>query len=818
MTSHGRLQAKHVVATGLIMNENLDLLKSLGLNSSTFSNQSSIVDAETQTHPKLRSAKIDIANIGTLKKQEAVVTVSRGEKAKFGTSIYEEYILEPKSKGFLAETEVSIPFIGQLSFYNPSKEDNSLEGNNYFNPFVAEAKNPNNIYFKGLNPTLPYARFSFSNLDLANSNVLNGFSYKTGKYNAITTNNVSNIFTGKSVAIYSKNFSIWNKNKLPGENQTQALNNFYLSFPNTISVWNYNAFNVPIKLAPYMNYGENADLNGIILISTGSNNNEKICYISPHKAGTGLFNTIVYANNAKTITRFNGNLLSSPSTINSKFPTGIILKTILVGSEYLNSGKCFPTGIRLRYSGESQITNTYSLQDYTKNKIPSNQFSPKEWNHPYKIDSNSHLRQDTPIKDTAYYEMYSGLYNASKTFNTGTWNGIIPPGVPFKIELVSCLYNNKIGTDTIIYPIYSGYGTFDSTDLKIYESLTAFNLNSGEEYINGTKVRISDGKNILSIGRGRGKDSSEAYKAAKENVKYILFSKFSNIIKNNIPDILYANKKLRKFLKYLRTKKNKFTNLSVSASTNAISTASVIVDTPTLGLPPLPDSFIEDLGYSYVSFNEFYDETTGIGNSVKFYDTLQTKTITTKDGDVNTNIYYDQSNQYALWATSYLDDIRWYITKISDFQANQLGDGYFYVDSNRFWSDYLMEVQLNGGGVWDGSAIRIKLKPSREILRSTSFTNQTLPDAQVITDPADYESIWKLFNPTENAPAVDLISNSIYFARTRASVLSLRLRDLGGKNLSITSITTANVTSNIRYIFAVFPKTEWEVINGEPVV
>lgn len=804
------------------MSENLDLLKSLGLNSNTFSNQSSIIDTETQTHPKLRNAKIDIANIGTLKKQQAVVTVTRGEKAKFGTSIYEEYILEPKSKGFFAETEVSIPFVGQLSFFNPSKENNSLNGDNYFNIFVNEAKNPNNIYFNGVDPSLPYARFAFLNPNLSNTNTLNGFSYKNKNYNPIQTTNVSTIFTGKFVAAYSKNFFQWNKNNLPGESETvENLNNFYLSYPNTISTWNYNAYNIPVKLTSYMNYEQTKDLKGIILISTGTNENERICYISPHKACTGLRNTFIYSNNQKIITRFNKKLLSTPINLNEKFPTGIVLKTIFVDSNALNSGKCFPTGIRLRYSGESQITDTYALENYIKNQIPRSQFFPREWNNPYKIDSNSHIKQDTPIKNTAYYELYSGLYNSSRRLNTGTWDGIIPPKTPFRIELISCDYNSQVGTENIIYPIYSGYGTFDQTDIKIYESLSPFNLSSGETSINGTQVKVSDGRNLTSVGRGRGKDSSEAYKKAKENVKYILFNKFSNIIKNNVPDILYANRKLRKFLKYLKNKKNKLTNLTVSPQKTISSVSDPnTTETPVLGLPPLPDSFMEDLGYSYISYNESYAETTGIGNNIKFYDTLEKIIINTDDGDIETSVYFDQSNQYALWASPEKGSIRWYITTLSNFLNRQHGSEYFYVDNPRFWSDYSTEIIMIGDGNWLDSTIKIKLKPSRQYQNVWALGSQGNPQiiSTVVNDPTTYQSLWSSIYPSQVAPGVDFSTETVYYTATRASVQSLRVRDLGDKQLQISTITTANLTPNIRYIFAIFPKKDYQIINGQSVI
>jgi len=103
------------------------------------------------------------------------------------------------------------------------------------------------------------------------------------------------------------------------------------------------------------------------------------------------------------------------------------------------------------YSGNS---GSFFLTDF-------NSFIP--YNH-YKV--TNYLKQETPIKDTWFYKIYSGVYtsgNGRKLFNTGTWNGIIPSGTNLYIEYIST--NNVVGTTNTEFLItYTGYGTNDDID------------------------------------------------------------------------------------------------------------------------------------------------------------------------------------------------------------------------------------------------------------------------------------------------------------------------------------------------------------------
>jgi len=791
------------------MSENAELLKRLGLASLNVASQDSIVDAQKQTHPVLKNYKIDIINDGTLQNTKAKISLLGPIKGTPGTSFYKEYQIDPASEGYYVETESSLPVFGQLSFYNPSKESHSLIGNNYFNIFTSSFKSKDQIKIRGIDENLSYVRLVFNN---GNTNQINGFYNKQGNKIPIQTQDLTSVFSGKEVANTTSNFRLWGENRLPGESGVTNLNNFYLSYPNTVSTWNYNGYNIPTKLACFMKNEASGikDLNGILLISTGTAENEKICYISPHKATTGLYNTIIFGKEDKTITRHKG-VSISPRTFSEKVPFGVIVYSIVLGSEFLEE-RIFPSGIRLVKSGDYKISNDYSFNGFIKNYPSPDGFYPKDWSRPYTIDSNQHLRQQTPIKNTAFYEAYSGIYNGNRTFNTGTWDGIIPARTPFKIELISSAFNEDAGTNHIIYPIYSGFGLFNEKDIKIHESLSSFNSNLDGTEFNNTKVKISEDKNIISMGRGRGDSLAEAYDKAKENLKFINFNKHSNIIKKNVPEILQPNRTLRRFMHFLQDKKQKISNYSIT-------TQSVVIDTPVIGLPPIPDEFIEQLGYSYVSINENFSSTTAIGNSVKFYELAEVSTIILNDGtEIKTPIYFSQSSQYALWAKldDTGDDIMWMITAIDKLNNTDLSSypNYFRCDSNIKSQNSSGTPAFYGYGIWDGLSFSLRLKAIKEITGVTADGYQGGAISQLITDAVEYETAWKNLGLIVEPVQVDFSLEAIMLLGTRGSALNLRARENSYRQLNVGAISTANIMPRLKYIFGTFAKKDWDTING----
>jgi hypothetical protein len=85
----------------------------------------------------------------------------------------------------------------------------------------------------------------------------------------------------------------------------------------------------------------------------------------------------------------------------------------------------------------------------------------------YKI--SDHLKQITPIKDTWFYKLYNGVYterNGNKTFNTGTWNGIIPSGAQLFVEYLST-NEDFCGTNNEFLLVHDNYGSNSVQDVHI---------------------------------------------------------------------------------------------------------------------------------------------------------------------------------------------------------------------------------------------------------------------------------------------------------------------------------------------------------------
>ena len=342
---------------------------------------------------------------------------------------------------------------------------------------------------------------------------------------------------------------------------------------------NFNAYAVPTKIACFNKNSNTSekDVKGIILISTGVGENERICYISPHKAETGLCNTLMHGLKQHTVTRQKSFIYATPKIVNEKITSGIVVRSIFPSSE--NIENVFPSGIRFFESGKDvSAFDIYNYSGYKTNDTGT--FYPKNWYHPYRIDADAHLKQNTPISGTAFYQMYSGLYTSAKKFNTGTWNGIIPSGVPFSIELINPLFNTIAGTDDMLYVVYSGYGNYDAIDSKINETISAFNLNKTFNNMNDLKVPVYQGNLLGVVGRGEDVIKEKAIQKARQNAKFLLYSKISNVLKNSLPSVLFLNKNLRKFIKFQQKFRGKFKNTTFNNK-------SIIVTQETTSLPTL---------------------------------------------------------------------------------------------------------------------------------------------------------------------------------------------------------------------------------------
>jgi len=479
-------------------------------------------DQNPITHPYLKNSKLDIFNIGTLRNPKPLITTKTLERGQRTNNFnYQSFKLGSENPFYYSEYNSQVPFLGQISFFKSDKYSYSPENNDYFKPFHL---NKDLYSIPGVDKDLSFSRFTY-NSGISNSNTLNGYSNSfKGVYSQKTFIH-ENILTGEKIASVNKNFL--------------KTGNYYLPYPNTLFANQFNKLNIPTKINPsYDTFSGIEEIDGLLVISTGNGVNSKICYISPHDYTTGFTNTVVYKAQP-----FTGKYLDTGTQkfVNSnivqyrRIPSGIILPTLKLGSEYL-SQKIKWTGIQF---------------DESKNGLDDASL--------HKVLSNSELKQTTPIKDTYFYKLYSGLYNANKTFNTGTWNGIIPSGVNFSIEIIGFDLGRgkEYGVNNTLSVLYTGYSSEDALDKKIFNCLYTYGANIIPSEINkkaqvlDTKVLVDYDCSIKSTGRAYSEDIDSALIKSKINFRYNILNKISSIIKTHIPEIIYENRKFRKLKKFL---------------------------------------------------------------------------------------------------------------------------------------------------------------------------------------------------------------------------------------------------------------------------
>lgn len=521
------------------------------------------------THKEIQKFQLSMQNDGTLKNYLPFFSIKKLENttSNLGTQISEHlnYKINFQPNGFYTEIIQNIPIATQLSHNYFPKQNIRIQDNDFFSKFNLKIdKVSNEVLQPGINNNLPFARVSFPT-GQRNTNTLNAFYYKkyTGQYSPTIIrylNPISNLSGGLFIST-NGSFRYWVTGNTSGYDNINY-SAFYATYPTTLDQTTYNGYSIPTKISTLLTNlpqeGQSGvSLNGLMMISTGNGTKSKICYISPHGLKTGFMNSFVYAATKNSYSYY-------PTLY--KGTSGIVFKGISLGTEYYTGSNPFPsTGIRYVRSGDK---STRDAIGYT-GEISG------FWRQ-YTIDPNQHLQQTTPIKDTLYYKFYSGLYTGNKTFNTGTWNGIIPSGTVFQIEYISCEFNKEFGCNRPFYIIYSGYGTLDQIDSKLTKFLSLSNVTGvteeGTESFGDLLKRykfIHPSKNIQSkshptylfndvsmskIGRGVGDNKNISISNALIDIKYQFFNVYSYLLKTYIPEIIKNNRKYRRLQKFLSKK------------------------------------------------------------------------------------------------------------------------------------------------------------------------------------------------------------------------------------------------------------------------
>jgi hypothetical protein len=511
------------------INENLtkEKLKSLGLAgsigqllSSSISVKDSIIDSNFLKNDPIIGYKLDLKSEGAIRDPSPVAIIEKPVELKNyqnndeRISISKIKKISSEKELFLSKYEYSETPAGEVSFVNFDKTLYKTEDNNFFNNF--HKKNQN----EKVNNDFEFGRFRFPG----------------GSHN--TTSLKIQSKTGELILNPSGNTKDEQRKKYLNWNVSQGISNtfsgFYIPYPNTIDLQNFYKYNIPLKLSSKI---ENNQLNGIIAISTGNGTDSKICYLSQHSISTGYLNTF------ENINHRNG--LKSTKVIQ--------VKSIIIDSSNVNDGNV--------------LGSSYSYEDY----LASGQYFDgsggtielKSGIHTASrriLTSNSYLSQSTPIKDTDFYKVYKNLYTGKKGINTGVWNGIIPSGTNFTVELISTTLNKQIGLNDSIGVYYSNIGSGDATDLSINKSTLIDQIKIENKKINAENLTLSYNA------YGEALTNGESVKLSKNKARRKIQKAYNKSLKINASGVIKENSNFKKniiFASGLRNAKSNFSNIKI---------------------------------------------------------------------------------------------------------------------------------------------------------------------------------------------------------------------------------------------------------------
>jgi hypothetical protein len=293
--------------------------------------------------------------------------------------------------------------------------------------------------------------------------------------------------------------------------------------------------------------------------------------------------------------------------------------SLIIDSKYQNSGDVLPEGIKTqtypyvdsmypKWKAASIITGTLpntglllnptgnNYSGYIINNLPvsMSQILASGISIPQMVysgikntlSSSGYFQQNTPLKDTYFYKFYNQLYqDNNKTIATGTWNGIIPSGVRFSVEILSTTLNSEIGiiNNRNISVFYSGYGSGDRIDTALQTGISRNGAhilysNPSEKYMISGEIpwhqkrspyRHTFNKyNELSYSAYKsGPTLTDAKNISKITAINMINSKILQLVNKILPTATYKNKKWKSLQKFKAKlswlKNNKFSHISI---------------------------------------------------------------------------------------------------------------------------------------------------------------------------------------------------------------------------------------------------------------
>lgn len=255
---------------------------------------------------QLKDAYLDLENLGRLKEANPRLVIRKlieGEKTVSNEAkVWQTWRQTVEQEHYYAKYQVTTTLVGQLSDVHIPLTYYSYQDNNFFKPFK-ETKAVKRLKDNGFQ----YARFRFpkhaSNTTDIKIQSVSGEQLLRPKFAGI----ISKEEERKTYFRWYPQLTKLSQNQEQSPYDELSLSGYSIPYPNTVSIYESQVFNVPVKIAPKFNSNNNQYLNGIIAISTGDAEQKTVCYVSPHTLDTGYLNTVedIYTENrmlAKSIT------------------------------------------------------------------------------------------------------------------------------------------------------------------------------------------------------------------------------------------------------------------------------------------------------------------------------------------------------------------------------------------------------------------------------------------------------------------------------------------------------------------------------------
>jgi hypothetical protein len=399
----------------------LDTLSKIGLDNTPSSNS------------KIKEYKLNIINLGTSKNPLPATSLEKQlffyDSFRYSQVLNEQILMSEEDNYYSCISKFTTRSYGDYSYFAPFKINFNIDSTQFFN-FVS---NFDFVKTKNENYNAPFVRLNIPK-ELSNTVDITGTNsiYKSLEIQNTSASNtpVSGVinYTGRNTFLYTG---------ISGYSG-------YLPYPQTVTSWAYPKYNIDsvIAINSIDIYDDDylKDMNGLLIISTGNEVNQKIIYVSPHGISKITGYTVVETLKLQPDKYQPKNSNNISNFVYKKVVSGINVECLDIDSQYFDSETIFNSGIVISGDCCSQSAENFKLKHA--------------------------LSQDTPLKDTFFYKLYNQFYTKNKTLATGTWDGVIPANTNFVIEYLTCK-NQYVGTENEFKIIYKNYGDNSEVDTNL---------------------------------------------------------------------------------------------------------------------------------------------------------------------------------------------------------------------------------------------------------------------------------------------------------------------------------------------------------------